>query len=240
MAEQTHPLIEIHNLEKNFHGLRPLRIKSLTLHAGERIGLSGLDAMAAEVFVNLVTAATLPDRGSLVVFGQPTASILTDTQWLGSLDRFGLVSQRAVLLDGSTVEQNIALPFTLEIDPVPEGTRQQVAALANEVGLDPGSLTTVAGNLSPSSRMRIHLARALALSPSILLLEHPTATVPREEVAGFAASVAAVATSRGVAVLSLSEDRDFTQRLGARALTLAPATGILTDLTAGGWRGWFR
>jgi len=39
--------------------------------------------------------------------------------WLASLDRFGIISPRAVLLTHSTLAQNLAIPFTLEIEPVP-------------------------------------------------------------------------------------------------------------------------
>ena len=41
------------------------------------------------------------DQGDVIVFGKNTREIRTDTEWLTSLDRFGLVSNRAVLLDQS-------------------------------------------------------------------------------------------------------------------------------------------
>ncbi len=88
---------------------------------GERVALAGIDAGGAEVMLNLVTGASLPDEGEVRVFGRRTADVSDGDEWLASLDCFGIVSERAVLLEGATLTQNLALPFTLEIDPVPAG-----------------------------------------------------------------------------------------------------------------------
>ena len=81
---------------------------------------SGFDQPSAEVFVNLATGATLPDAGDVSVFGRPTTAIDDSADWLATVDRFGIVSERAVLLDALTVIQNLAMPFTLEIEPPPD------------------------------------------------------------------------------------------------------------------------
>ena len=54
--------------------------------------LSGLDAHAAEMFMHLITGASVPDEGAVVVAGHDTRTIATDTEWLASLDRFGIVT----------------------------------------------------------------------------------------------------------------------------------------------------
>jgi len=107
------PVLQISKVRKQYHGLRPLRIAELSIAAGERVALSGLDAGAAEVLVNLVTGASLPDEGEVIVTGRSTASIADGEDWLASLDRFGIVSPRAVLLDAATLLQNLAMPLSL-------------------------------------------------------------------------------------------------------------------------------
>ena len=62
------------------------------------------------MFVHLVTGASVPDEGAVKVAGRDTRDIATDTEWLTSLDRFGIVTHRAVLLDGMSVAANLALP----------------------------------------------------------------------------------------------------------------------------------
>ena len=69
------PVVELANVSKNYHGLRPLRVAQLTVDAGEQVAILGIDQVAAEVFVNLITGATLPDSGGVKLFGRPTESI---------------------------------------------------------------------------------------------------------------------------------------------------------------------
>ena len=88
------------------------------------------------MLVNLVTGASLPDEGEVRVLGQLTADIAGGDDWLASLDRFGIVSPRGVLLEGATIEQNLAMPLTLQIDPVPPEIAVRVARLAQQVGIE--------------------------------------------------------------------------------------------------------
>ena len=60
-------------MSKDYRGLRPLRIQELRVAAAEHVALVGLDQPMAEVFVNLVTGASLPDHGDVRVFGRSTS-----------------------------------------------------------------------------------------------------------------------------------------------------------------------
>src|SRR5262245_43035408 len=131
------PVLRITRVRKQYNALRPLRLNDLAVGAGERVAISGLDAGAAEVLVNLVTGASVPDEGDVQVQGHSTAAIADGDQWLASLDRFGIVSPRAVLLDGATVLQNLAMPLTLQIDPIPEDADARARSVAGEAGIDP-------------------------------------------------------------------------------------------------------
>ncbi len=241
MTSPATPVLEIDGVEKRYQGLRPLRLQSLAIAPGERVALLGLDAGASEVLVNLVTGASVADRGVVRVLGQNNAEIADGDDWLASLDRFGIVSPRAVLLEGSTLEQNLAMPFTLQIDPVQPDTARRVAELAVACGLSDGGeagtagLQQLAGAVSPEGRARAHLARAIALGPALLVLEHPTADLPPPSVAAFAADLVAVTEARRQATLVLTQDQAFAQRVAHRTLKWNPATGGLTPVR----RGWF-
>ena len=88
-------------------------IRELRVLPGALVALMGLDGAGAEMFVNLVTGAMLPDDGQVRVFGFDTAAITDGDEWLRTLDRFGILSDRAVLLDELTVAQNLAMTLTL-------------------------------------------------------------------------------------------------------------------------------
>jgi putative ABC transport system ATP-binding protein len=224
------PVLELSDVSKEYRGLRPLRIASLTVVPGEHVAILGLDQTTAEVFVNLVTGASLPDRGDVRLFGRSTAAITDSTDWLAVVDRFGIVSRRAVLLDSLTVVQNLAMPFTLEIEPPPDDIRQRVLVLARRVGLPAEALDRPVAELGPTGHVRVRLGRALALDPAVVILEHPTAEVPREDVLALAAQCRNVPA----ATIALTADPAFAESVADRCLTLNAATGILA-----GRSGWF-
>jgi phospholipid/cholesterol/gamma-HCH transport system ATP-binding protein len=230
-------VLEFRDVEKAFGGLRPLRIRKLALSRGQTLAILGLDTMMAEAFVSLATGAALPDAGEVRVFGERTASIEDAHTWLASLDRFGILSERAILLDGLTAPQNLAMPLTLEVDPLTDMVRAQVTRLAAEVGIDSEDHSRPVGALSPLARLRVRLGRALALNPVVLLAEHPNASISSDDVPAFAADFTAVAAARGLATLTLTADPTFAAAVAAQVLTLQPATGELKS--SAGWRRWF-
>jgi len=227
------PIVEIANVTKAYAGLRPLRLRWLSIAPAERVAVLGLDAAAAELLVNLVTGVALPDAGVIRVQGQPTADIATGEAWLASLDRFGIVSDRAVMMEGATLAQNLALPFSLEIDPLPADLRARISAIADECGLsgDAGVwLDRPAGDAPPEVRMRGHLARGIALGPSVLLVEHPTAAIPESARAALADDIIRVTDARRIASLIITTDQPFARRVAHRTLTLNGTTGELAPL----------
>ena len=86
-------LVQIRKITKDYRSLRPLRIESLDLHEGETLALCGFDHMTAEILVDLITAAIVPDSGEIRVFGQLTTAIADRESWLQTLDRFGLLTE---------------------------------------------------------------------------------------------------------------------------------------------------
>ena len=214
-------LVEIAGVSRDYAGPRPLRITSLVIAAGDRVVLSGLDTGAAEAFIYLVTGAALPDSGSVHVAGVDTRAIATDTEWLASLDRFGIVTSRAVLIDKLAVASNLALPMTLEIEPMSPATRADVEWLADAAGLARDRLDAPVSALTPSDRVRLHLARAMAMRPDLVLLEHPTASIEAAaERAAFGDTLRVAADARGFGLLALSSDAEFAAGTGGRELRL--------------------
>ena len=231
-------LVSVRQLRKDYQALRPLRIQSLEVRRGSVVSLNGLDAQAAEMLVALLTGAVLPDEGEVHLFGRSTRDVTDSDAWLAMLDEVGIVTDRAVLIAQFSVEQNIAIPFTLQVDPVSEEIRPRVRQLAEEVGLGSAELQRQVGQAGPEIVARVHLARALALGPALLIAEHPSATLPRESVKAYARDIARIARAREMAVLAITADTLFADALGGQTLTHEPASGGLRSQSA--WRKIFR
>ena len=232
----SEPLVRLHAVTKDYHGLRPLRVNHLELHAGQTLALLGFDQATTELLVNLIIGAILPDAGEVRAMGQRTSEITDAEAWVGTLDQFGLISERAVMLDQLTVEQNLAVPFSLELDDLSLDVRSRVRHLAGEVGVADVLAQPLAS--TPSAvRVRVRLGRALALNPRVLLAEHPNATLGRDDAASFAGELSRIVAARGTASLVITADEAFARAVAADILTLQPATGELKK--ASGWRHWF-
>jgi polar amino acid transport system ATP-binding protein len=233
----TPAVVEFAGVSKNYGGLRPLRIADLRVAAGDRVAILGLDQMAAEVFINLATGATLPDVGEVRLFGRTTSAITDSTDWLATVDRLGIVTDRAVLLDQLTIVQNLTMPFTLDIEPPPDAERARAEALAREVWLPEASWHAPLTELDADAATRVRLGRAIALDPAVLLFEHATARVPPDAVAQLGADIRAIAERRGLALIAATADTQFAQAVASRVLTLEPATGRLKERRRFGWFG---
>jgi predicted ABC-type transport system involved in lysophospholipase L1 biosynthesis ATPase subunit len=222
------PIVEFDGVSKPFGSRVPLRIDRLAVAKGDRVALEGLDEAAAEMVVHLITGAAVPDQGTIRVRGRDTRDITTDTEWLHSLDRLGLVSHRAVLIDGLPAAANLALPLTVAVEPMSDATKLEVHRLAAEVGLPADRLDVPTSALTEPERVRVHLARALAFSPDLLLMEYPTSSLDSHSRADLGRTLGEIALRRGLALLMTRDDATLAQKARMRMLTIDRETGRVT------------
>ena len=231
-------LIELRDITKSFGGLRPFRLQALSVDAGEIVAIDGLDRPAASVLTDLITGTTLPDTGSVVIEGMPTSVLGSQDEWLAFLDRFGIVNDRVVLLDELTIAANLAVPLTLEFDPMSDGVRRTVEALAAEIGLAESALHQPLRNATPLSRHLVRLGRAVALGPAILLVEHPTADLAAKgEVHAWAVTLRRLAVRRSLTTILVTADPRLPRNTATRHLVWHGTTGELSEAPRG-WRRW--
>lgn len=236
MPDAAPVLLSFQSVERNYQGLRPLRVRALDVRAAEAVAILGMDRAAAEAFVNLASAATLPDQGTVTTLGTPTAEITTNDQWVQLLERVGILSERAMLLGEMTVEQNLAMPFSLDLFNIDPELRERVEELAREVGLPAEVLPSPTAGLTMLMRARVRLARAVAAGPSVLLAEHPNALVEPGDVKAFGEDLVRVIAGRRLAAVVLTADRSFAKQVARAQLVHNPATGDL--MPAPRWRRW--
>ena len=85
-------VLEIAGVVKAYGGLRPLRVEQLALQPGQQVALLGIDQIGAEVLINLITGAMLPDRGDVRISGRSTALIADSEEWMALSDTVGVVT----------------------------------------------------------------------------------------------------------------------------------------------------
>ena len=116
------------------------------------------------------------------------------------------------------------------IDAVAVTTHGATAALVRA----DGSLAMPVNSASPLLRSRVVLARALALDPKALILEHPSANLETDDAVVLARLVRAITAARKLTTVALLMDEGFAKTTGDRLLTWQPATGELRERRS--WR----
>ena len=162
------PVLQLANLRKAFGGLDAIDDASFTLRRGEILGLIGPNGSGKTTVLNLISGALRADRGAIALAGEPIALLPAHRIAQRGIARtFQLVR---VLPDSSCLE-NVAAGIAFQAKPVWGAVAQDRArALLTRVGLG-DKAETPAAQLTYIDQKRLELARALALSPVVLLLD---------------------------------------------------------------------
>ncbi|HUR32399.1 MAG TPA: ABC transporter ATP-binding protein [Vicinamibacterales bacterium] len=158
---------------KSFNGRPVLDDVSLDVAAGTAFCLLGRSGTGKSVTLRHIIGLVAPDSGRVIVHGQDVAALsrhgLADAR-----KRMGFLFQNAALFDSMSVRENVAFPMRRHTDlrepEIFERVRQKLASVGLERDID-----KMPSELSGGMRKRVGLARAMALDPSILLVDEPGA-----------------------------------------------------------------
>lgn len=166
-------MIEIKNIHKSFAGNAVLKGVDLTIPKGLITVILGPSGSGKTVLLRHIIGLFSPDRGSIKVDGVDI-SRLNEKELTNFRRRFGMLFQSAALFDSLSVFENVAFPVieSARGRAMPDVKRIVSQKLAM-VGLE-GTHDRMPSELSGGMRKRVGLARALALTPSILLYDEPT------------------------------------------------------------------
>ena len=170
-------MLEISKVSYSYGGNSVFSEVSLTVAPGSFYFLTGPSGSGKTTFINLCAGALIPETGNISVFGQETRN-MSNYELSQMRRRLGIVHQNCEFLDHLSIEENIALPLTVAgMDNIKE--RANVLELMKWVGLDSKS-NVKPQELSGGERQRLALARAVIMSPEIILADEPTGNVDWE------------------------------------------------------------
>ncbi|KQT62045.1 MULTISPECIES: sugar ABC transporter ATP-binding protein [unclassified Aureimonas] len=181
VAEPARPLLDMRGITKHFTGVTALRDVSLTLHAGEVLGLMGENGAGKSTLLKILSGVQSPSEGTILLDGEPVA-------FAGPQDamRAGIVTiyQELSLIPTLSVAENIF------IGRAPLGRlglldwrlmRREARAIIARVGLSMDPQTPVSA-LSVAEQQMVEIARALSLSSRLIIMDEPTSALSEAEV----------------------------------------------------------
>ena len=237
----TEPLLEVRDLSVRFGGIRAVSGVSLAVGAGEILSIIGPNGAGKTTIFNVVTGLYRPTTGEVRLRGRPISLLPPHARaQLGVARTF----QNIRLFRDLTVGENVRVArygraragLVASLLRTPGFRRERsetdtrVAALLEGVGLRDRS-GELARNLPYGDQKRLELARALAVEPSVLLLDEPAAGMSTGEADALMALIRGL-RDRGLAIVLVEHhirvvmgvsDRVFVLNHGERIAEGPPA-----------------
>lgn len=174
-------LLTLKSVSKSFGGIVAVRNVSLSIDTGEIVGVMGPNGSGKTTLFNLVSGALTPDSGEIVLNGERADGLPPHQLCRRGVARtFQLV--RPFL--GMSVLENVLVGLGYGCERVSgAAAREKAGGLLDSVGLN-GRQDHPVTTLTVMDRKRLELARALATSPKLLLLDEFMAGLTPTETAG--------------------------------------------------------
>jgi len=167
------PLVELRGVDVIFGRNQVLRGIDLSIERGQTLGVIGESGCGKTVLLKTIIGLVKPMRGE-VLFDGKNLFQLSDQELTRERIRFGFLFQGAALFDSLTVGQNVAFPLREHTQKSSQEIQEIVLSRLAEVGLPESVVSKKPAELSGGMRKRVGLARALALSPELMMYDEPT------------------------------------------------------------------
>ena len=224
-------LLEATDLRRCFGGLMAVCDVSLAVRPGEIMGLIGPNGAGKTTFFNLLTGMTRADTGTVVFDGHDITSAKPE-----AIASLGLARtfQNIRLFGGLTLMDNVRVAGRVHartgllggILATPASRREdrdnteRASELLRLVGLE-DRVEHLAASLPYGDRRRLEIARALALSPKLLLLDEPAAGLNPSEKLGLADFIRDIKERFDLTVLLIEHNVPMVMGLCDRVMVLS-------------------
>jgi len=166
-------LIRFESVSKSFGSKRILQDVSFDIARGSAFCILGRSGTGKSVTLKLMIGLLRPEQGKIFVESQEITAL--NVRELPPIRKtMGFLFQNAALFDSLSVGENVAFPLRRHTDKPEADIQDRARQKLAQVGLE-HEYEKMPADLSGGMRKRAGLARALALDPSILLVDEPSA-----------------------------------------------------------------
>lgn len=213
-------MIEVKALRKKFNNHEVLKGVDLALQPGEVVTILGPSGSGKTTFLRCLNFLEQADSGAIKVDGDWVSFDQATTDDVMKLRRsMGMVFQNYALFLNKTARQNIMEPMTLVHQVSQTAAFDRATELLQAIGLaDFGDYYPA--QLSGGQQQRIGIARALAVHPTVLLFDEPTAALDPELV-GEVLKVMKAVKQAGVAMIVVTHEMQFAYEVSDRVIFMA-------------------
>jgi len=209
-------LLSVRELAKEYPAPdRPLCVLknvSFDLNTGEALVIMGPSGSGKSTLLNIISTLDAPTHGAVFFENANVHAFDAQRAALFRNRQIGFVFQDHHLLPQCTAEENVLLPC-LASGPVTPEHAVRCGELFVKVGLA-GKGGHLPGQLSGGERQRVAVARALMLSPRLLLCDEPTGNLDAENAQAVVSLFVALRDEQRLALLVVTHNAAVAQQLG--------------------------
>lgn len=209
-------VIEFRHVRKAYGEKVILEDFNLSVEKGEFVTVIGSSGCGKTTVLKMVNGLLEPDSGEVLIEGE---NIREKDQTLLRRN-IGYAIQGSVLFPHMTVEQNIAYVPNLLNKRDKKKTRDAVSRWMRIVGLDEEMRDRYPAELSGGQQQRVGIARALAASPEILLMDEPFGAVDEITRSQLQTELKQIYEKTGITVLFVTHDISEALKLGTKVLVM--------------------
>lgn len=214
MNADTTVLLDVRGASKQYGGQIVLDNVSVRVSKGDVIAVIGPSGGGKSTFLRLLNGLETPSSGQIYFENVDLTDAKTDINAVRQ--KIGMVFQQFNLFNHLTVLQNITLaPVKIKRVPVKEAERQ-ARDLLERIGL-PDKADAYPAMLSGGQKQRIAIARALAMTPDIMLFDEPTSALD-PQMSGEVLELVRRLARKGMTMLLVTHEMGFAREVANRVL----------------------
>lgn len=222
MANDQKPVISVRKLRKVYmmgqEHVVALHNIDLDIPRGEVCCIFGTSGSGKSTLLNQLAGLEKPTRGVVRIGGVPISQLNENQLAAFRQKHIGFVFQSYNLLPELTAAENVAMPLMFKgIDP--DVRLLEAKKMLCRVGLK-DRMDHFPNQMSGGQQQRVGIARALAASPDILLMDEPFGAVDEITRGQLQAEIARIHRETGITVMFVTHDIGEALRLGTRVLVL--------------------
>ena len=222
------PAIEVQDLECGYEGRVLLQHVSFTVAPGELFFVIGGSGCGKSTLLRHMIGLQRPTAGSIHYFGENFTQVDASRR-REMLRRFGVLYQNSALWSSLTLRENITLPLE-EYTPLSRRERNELAALRLAQVQLTGYEDYYPSEISGGMKKRAGLARALALDPSIVFFDEPSAGLDPVTSRKLDELVLQIRAALGTTMVIVSHELDSIFSIADRVIMLdREAKGIIAE-----------